>query len=132
MAETPKYVAKQSAWGAVKFKRVIGFILIVPLIITICDIIQRKHRVVEFYDNYIIQRSGVFSKKESRSAFLGVYGVSVNQKLWQRMCKCGNIVVDTVTKWDVISEDIVNPRALKAYLETRLVTPGSVTPVIHG
>ena len=65
---TPNFVAKKSAWAAVTVLRVLFFWLIIPLIIMIVDIMIKKSERIEFYDDYIIQRSGVLSKKEKRSA----------------------------------------------------------------
>ena len=114
---TPNFVAKKSAWAAVTLLRVLFFWLIIPLIIMIIDIMVKKSERIEFYDDYIIQRSGVLSKKEKRSAMVGIMGVSVSQTVGQRIFGYGDVVVDIVGKWNINTNDIANPNALKEYLE---------------
>lgn len=114
---TPNFVAKKSAWAAVTLLRVLFFWLIIPLIIMIIDIMVKKSERIEFYDDYIIQRSGVLSKKEKRSAMVGIMGVSVSQTFGQRIFGYGDVVVDVVGKWNINTNDIANPNALKEYLE---------------
>ncbi len=119
--KTPEYVAKHSAWTAVTFLRILFFWLIIPLIVMIVDIIAKKRDVIEFYDDCMIQKHGIFSKHEKKSAFVGVIGVSVDQSLWQRMFGYGDVRIDAAGKWDINTEGIVDPQGLKKYLETRLV-----------
>ena len=114
---TPNFVAKKSAWAAVTLLRVLFFWLIIPLIIMIIDIMVKKSERIEFYDDYIIQRSGVLSKKEKHSAMVGIMGVSVSQTFGQRIFGYGDVVVDIVGKWNINTNDIANPNALKEYLE---------------
>ena len=114
---TPNFVAKKSAWAAVTLLRVLFFWLIIPLIIMIIDIMVKKSERIEFYDDYIIQRSGVLSKKEKRSAMVGIMGVSVSQTFGQRIFGYDDVVVDVVGKWNINTNDIANPNALKEYLE---------------
>lgn len=114
----PNYVAKKSAWSAVTLFRVLFFWLIVPLIIMIVDIIIKKHEVIEFYDDYVIKKSGVLSRKEKRAALIGVIGVSVSQTICGRICNYGDVYIDFVGKaWDVSTSDLANPNGLKEYLE---------------
>ncbi len=130
MSQTPNYVARHSAWAAITFWRIILCILIIPIFIIIFDIIGKKHDVIEFYDDYIIQKSGVLSKKEKRTAFNGILNVSVSQTLWQRICRYGDVQVDVPGKWDIDTEGIANPNGLKEYLENKFVKSQQVTSVI--
>lgn len=116
------YIAKKSAWKAVTLFRILFAWLVIPLIIMIADIIKLKHQTIEFYDNYIIQKSGVIAKSERKSAFMGVVSVSVNQSIRGRIFNYGDISVDAVGKWDINTRGIANPESLKRYLNTRMVT----------
>ena len=57
----PNYVARKSVLPAFTFWRIILFFLIVPLIVLIYDIIARKKEVIEFYDDKIVYKKGVFN-----------------------------------------------------------------------
>ncbi len=122
----PNYVVRKTAWTAVTPLRVIFFWLIIPLIKIIAGIIERKHYVIEFYDDHIITKSGVFNKNESRSAFVGVVGVSAHQSFWGGIFNYGDVRVDVVGKWDIGTVGIINPKGLKEYLEQYLVKQGQV------
>ncbi len=131
MAEQPNYIARQSAWAAVTFWRVILSILIIPLIVMIVDIFVKKRNVIEFYDDYIIEKSGLISKREKRSAFTGVIGVSVSQSFGQRIFRYGDVQVDVPGKWDINTKNVANPYGLKRYLEGKLIKRSQVTNVFE-
>ena len=126
----PNYIAKKSAWSAVTLLRVLLFWLIVPLVIMIADIIIKKHEVIEFYDDYVVKKSGVLSKKEKRSALVGVVGVSVSQTIKGRICNYGDVYIDVVGKWDVNTTNITNPNGLKEYLEPLLSKASNMQSMI--
>ncbi len=130
MATRPNYVATKSAWKAITFLRVVFFWLIIPLIIMIVKIIVLKHERIEFYEDRIIVKSGVLSKNERKSVFLGVLSVSINQSLWGRMFGYGDVNVDVVGKWDVNLEGVCNPKKLQAYLETKTAKRSTFTNII--
>lgn len=124
------YVAKKSAWEAVTFWRVVLFWLIVPLIIMIADIIRLKSESIEFYDDKIIQKSGIFSRNEKKSVFTGVVSVGVQQSFWGRIFNYGDVNVDVMGKWDINTKGISNPRKLQEYLEGYIVSKKSFANVI--
>ena len=124
------YVAKKTAWSAVTFFRVAFFWLIVPLIIMVVDIFVKKSTTIEFYDGYIIQKSGVLSKKEKRSVFPKVAAVSINQSLFGRMFNYGDVNVDVIGQWDVNLSGIAKPHELKKYLEDKMVDADSIQPTV--
>ena len=124
------YVAKKTAWSAVTFFRVAFFWLIVPLIIMVVDIFVKKSTTIEFYDGYIIQKSGVLSKKEKRSVFPKVAAVSINQSLFGRMFNYGDVNVDVIGQWDVNLSGIAKPHELKKYLEDKMVDANSINPTV--
>ena len=129
---SPEYVATKSAWGAVTFLRVVFFWLIIPLIVMICHIIILKNERIEFYHNQIVVKSGVLSKKQRKSAFMGVLSVSVEQSLGGRLFKYGNVMVDVPGKWDVNTRGVCDPQGLANYLETRIVSSANTTTIING
>ena len=122
----PNYVAKRSAWTAVTPLRVIFFWLIIPLIVMLVDIAVKKRDMLCFYDDCIIQKSGLLSKRERRSAFMGIVSVSVNQTFWQRICGYGDVQVDVAGKWDINTNGLANPNGLKEYLQDKMVSGKSV------
>lgn len=126
---TPNYVAKKSMAKTLNFWLILFFWLIVPLIIQIVRILQAKSYSIEFYDEKMIVRSGVLNKSERQSVFAGVYAVSINQSLWGRMFNFGDIMVDCPGRWDVSTSGIKDPKALKAYLETKISAKGMNTVV---
>ncbi len=115
----PNYVAKKSAWKACHPVLVLLFWLVIPLIIIIARIIILKHERIEFYDNKVVFKKGVFRRKEIVTTFLGVLSVSVDQTFIGRIFNYGDVVVDAVGRWDISTEDIARPRKLKRYLETK-------------
>ena len=120
MTKEPEYIAKKSAWQAVTLFRVLFFWLIVPLVMMIVDIVKLKHESIEFYDEYIIQKSGVIAKSERQSAFRGIISVSIDQSVHGRMFNYGDIFVDVIGKWDINTTGIADPRSLKTYLDSRM------------
>ena len=129
---TPNYVASKTAWNAVTPLRILLFWLIIPLIILIVDIIRNKKDKIELYDKYVIEKSGILSKKEKRSAFAGLYSVSVEQNVWGRIFNYGNVKVDVVGRWDINTYGISHPNELKKYLENYIVEPNNIQSVVVG
>ena len=119
---TPNYVARKSVAKTLNFWLILFFWLIIPLIIQIARILEAKCYSIEFYDEKMIIKSGVFNKREDQSVFAGVYAVSIYQSIWGRMFNFGDIAVDCPGKWDVSTEGIKDPKALKSYLETKITT----------
>ena len=124
------YVAKKTAWSAVTFWRIALFWLIIPLIIMIVDIFVKKSETIEFYDGYVIQKSGLLSRKEKRSVFPKVAAVSVDQSLFGRIFNYGNVNVDVIGQWDVDLKGLAKPHELKKYLEDKMVGADSIQPTV--
>ena len=124
------YVAKKTAWSAVTFWRIVLCWLIIPLIVMIVDIFVKKSTTIEFYDGYIIQKSGVLSRKEKRSVFPKVASVSVNQSLFGRMFNYGDVNVDVIGQWDVDLKGLAKPHDLKKYLEDKMVEASEIKPTV--
>ncbi len=127
----PNYVARKSILPAFTFWRIILFFLIVPLIVLIYDIIARKKEVIEFYDDKIVYKKGMFNKSETIAAFMGVYAVNVYQSFFGRIFNYGNVKVDAVGRWDINSNGIKNPKGLKAYLEQYTVESANAVKILN-
>ena len=128
--ESPNYVATKTAWNAVTWFRILLFWLIIPLIIMIVDIIRNKKYKIEFYDNYIIQKSGILNTKEKKSVFAGVCSVSVSQSIWGRICNYGDVKVDVVgQRWSIDTCGISRPNALKEYIDSKIIEPSEAQKV---
>ena len=126
----PDYVATKTALRAITFWRIVFCWLIIPAIIMVVDIIKLKNDRIEFYEDHIVVKSGVLSKKERKSAFMGVMSVSVNQSLFGRIFGYGDVSVDVTGKWDVDTRGVKDPQGLVRYLEKRIVKSSSVRTVI--
>ncbi|MBQ8308561.1 MAG: PH domain-containing protein [Clostridia bacterium] len=113
----PNYVAKKSLWPALSFWNVALFWLVVPLIIIICKIVVLKFQQIEFYDQRVIKKSGVFSKKERQFVFTSVVSVSVDQSFWGRIFNYGDVRVDLIGKGIITANGISRPNELKAFVE---------------
>lgn len=128
----PNYIAKKSIVATLSpFKLLIAFIillftvwLIFPIVIfaviIILKILDVKSETIEFYDDRIVRKHGILSKKETQSLFMGVYAISLSQTLFGRLFDYGDIIVDVPGKWDISTKGIKDPNGLKSYLETRI------------
>ncbi|MBQ7386832.1 MAG: PH domain-containing protein [Clostridia bacterium] len=115
----PNYVARKSYWTAFHPALILLSFLIIPIFIIIIRMIIRKFEYYEFYDNKVVYKKGVFSRKETVSTFLGVLSVSVEQPFIARIFNYGDVVVDTVGRWDMDIVGVSKPHKLKRYLETK-------------
>ena len=121
MAETPNFVAKKSAWCAIRWWHILLFFLVVPLICMICSIIIEKSKRIEFYDKKIVQKSGVFDIDKKTAVFTAVLSVWVEYPFWGRILGYGNVKVDMVGPWgDFDLNGVKKPKKLQRYLETRI------------
>ncbi len=117
-----QYVAKRSVIPHIKLWTVLLFWLVIPLFILIADIIIVKCDTLEFHENKIITKTGVFNKHQTQSLFAGVYSVTVYQSFLGRIFNYGDIKIDCPGKWDVDTTGIKNPHGLRRYLEKRLAS----------
>ena len=120
----PNYVATKSAIAAINIWLILFSWLIIPLIIMIVRIVIAKSYIVEFYDERMVIKSGVLNKQENQAIFMGVYAVSISQTLMGRIFGYGNITVDCPGKWDIDTQGIADPQALKRYLESKITSTG--------
>ncbi|MBE6566147.1 MAG: PH domain-containing protein [Ruminococcaceae bacterium] len=132
MANTvkPNYVMKKSAWSVIRPWHLIFFFLIVPLIIMIVKIINVKDDKILFYNNKVVQQSGVFSKYEKTNILTRVLSVTVKQTFWGRLFDYGTVKVDVVGEWDINMSGVKDPMGAKAFLETFVANGAAVKPII--
>lgn len=132
MANTvkPNYVMKKSAWSVIRPWHLIFFFLIVPLIIMIVKIINVKDDKILFYNNKVVQQSGVFSKYERTNILTRVLSVTVKQTFWGRLFNYGTVKVDVVGEWDINMSGVKDPMGAKAFLETFVANGAAVKPII--
>lgn len=95
-------------------------------------LIKCKHNTVEFYDTYLILKSGVFNTKEIQQPITKISRVSMTQSLGGKIWNYGNIHIDFVGKNDFQLGSVKNPKALKDYIENLIASTDyeKVTQVI--
>ena len=126
----PNYTARKSAVAVLSPLCILFFWLVIPLIIQIVRILAAKNDIIEFYDDKIVRKSGILSKNETQSVFMGVYSVSLYQSLFGRMFGYGDLVLDVPGEWDVATTGIKDPKGLKSYLETKITAKTNTTQVV--
>lgn len=131
MSAQPNYVAKKSAWSAIRWWHILFFFLIVPLIIMICKIIIVKHKRIEFYDKKIVQKSGVFDVEKKTAVFTAVLAVCVEYPFWGRILGYGNVKVEMVGPWDIDLNGVKKPKKLQRYLESRIANVRGMHQLLH-
>ena len=124
------YTVKKSVIHQISFLLIIASIFIIPLFIQIWKIFYAKSFSIEFFENKIVTKSGVFSRKEQQTVFMGVYSVSISQSFFGRIFNYGDVRVDCPGRWDVDTVGIKDPHGLKRFLESRISVAGT-TNVIH-
>ena len=122
MNNKPNYVAKKSILPAFKFWRVVLFFLIVPIIMIVCDIIKRRCYSVEFYDNYVIEKSGVLNKEEKKKLFPKILNITTKVNF----LGYGDLKIDVMGEWDVDLTEIKKPKELRAFLESHSVDNSTI------
>ena len=126
----PNYVMKKSAWSVIRPWHILLFFLVVPLIIMIIKIINVKDDKIFFYNNKVVQTSGIFSRYERTNILTQVLSVTVKQTFWGRIFNYGTVYVDVVGKWDINMSGVKDPLKAKAYLERFVPSGKGVKPLI--
>lgn len=126
----PNYVMKKSAWSVIRPWHILLFFLVVPLIIMIIKIINVKDDKIFFYNNKVVQTSGIFSRYERTNILTQVLSVTVKQTFWGKIFNYGTVYVDVVGKWDINMSGVKDPLKAKAYLERFVPNGKGVKPLI--
>ena len=124
----PNFVAKKSAYSVIRLWKII---LILPILVMIPQIIKAKSDKVEFYDDYIVEKKGVFRKVSQTYVNPGIVTVSTEQSFRGRLGNFGNIKMNVIGKpLNVDLTYIKRPKKLKAYLDTKLIDPKRLRVVL--
>ena len=119
----PNFVAKKSAYSVIRLWKLIVFLplLWIPLIAQIMKAWSQK---VEFYDDYAVEKKGVFRKETNTYVVPGIFTVSTEQSFRGRLGNFGNVKVGVVGKpLGVDLTYVKRPKKLKAYLDTKIMDP---------
>ena len=87
---------------------------ILTLVLTFVEATKSR---IEFYDDKIIEKGGLFSTHESQSAMTPIIGVSIYQSFGGKIFGYGNLLIDKIGNWDVHSTYIKKPYEVKRFLE---------------
>ena len=124
----PNFVAKKSAYSVIRLWKII---LILPIFFMIPQIIKAKSEKVEFYDDYIVEKKGVFRKVSQTYVNPGIVTVSTEQSFCGRLVNFGNVKMSVIGKpLNVDLTYIKRPKKLKAYLDTKLIDPKRLRVVL--
>lgn len=126
----PNYVMKRSAWSVIRPWHILLFFLVIPLLIMIWKIINVKDETISFYNNRVVEKSGILAKNEKTTVLTRMLSVSVHQTFWGRIFNYGDIYVDVIGKWDVNMKGIKKPKKAKMFLETIAMDGMRMRPII--
>ena len=90
---------------------------VIPLLILAFKIINIKDETISFYNNKVVQREGIFSKREHTNILTTVLSVTVYQSFIGRIFNYGTITIDVMGQWDIDMRGIKDPMKAKAFLE---------------
>lgn len=117
---TPNLVVEKTAWAGVTPLCVLFSWLIIPFFYMLWRILEVKSQVLEFYDDYIIVRGGVFSTYERKTVLPAIRSVYVTQSFLGGIFGYGDIYADVVGGWDINLHGVCSPFVVKEYLESRV------------
>ena len=90
---------------------------VIPLLILAFKIINIKDETISFYNNKVVQREGIFSKREHTNILTTVLSVTVYQSFIGRIFNYGTITIDVMGQWDIDMRGVKDPMKAKAFLE---------------
>ena len=101
---------------------VFGSVALVPVVFVVVDVIILRSRYVEFYDSFVVKKSGVFNKTDEKCMFPKILSCNVHRSFWGRIFNYGNIQIDAIGKWDVDLTYIKRPLYVRKYLENHFIS----------
>ena len=131
MEENYNYVVTKSALKAFTWWRILFIWTIVPIFIILIHIWILKSEKTYFYDDKVVTKSGILSKHIKETSFVGISAICVDQSLWGRMFKFGDLHVDVVGRWKVTIKGVKKPMDVREFLAQYIVTKSGVTSVIE-
>ena len=97
---------------------IVGAVAAVGCILTlVLTFVEASKSRIEFYDNKIVEKGGLFTSHESQSAMTPIIGVSVYQSFNGKIFGYGHLHVDKIGNWDIYSSYIKKPYEVKKFLE---------------
>ena len=126
----PNYVAKKSLISSLNIFLILFAWLIIPAIIQLIKILDAKCYVIEFYDEKVVRKSGILTRREKQTVFGGVYAVNITKTLVGRIFDYGDVQIDCPGKWDIDTSCIKNPEGLRDYLESYISASG-MTSIVY-
>ena len=126
----PNYVAKKSLISSLNIFLILFAWLIIPAIIQLIKILDAKCYVIEFYDEKVVRKSGILTRREKQTVFGGVYAVNITKTLVGRIFDYGDVQIDCPGKWDIDTTRIKNPEGLRDYLEG-YISAKSMTSIVY-
>ena len=145
----PNYVARKTMWLAWDWWNILFGMLLIPTLIIVCyirytdmlpwllifaiwyvipisivlvKIIIVRHKYVEFYDSYVVEKSGVFFKKIKKSVFPEVTAVHTNKNI----LGYGDVHIDVVGPWDIDLKDMSRPDDIREYLVNHMLNTAAI------
>ena len=135
----PNYIARKTKWLAWDWWNIVFFIIaiptafiiahftlkdmlpwllllaiwsVVPASIIIVKLVILRFTYVEFYDDHVVEKSGVFFKRSKKTVFPEVVAVNT----YKNILGYGDVHIDVVGPWDVDLKKISRPEDLREYL----------------
>ena len=101
---------------------VLGAWCVFPIMICVVKIIVLRCKYIEFYDNCVIERWGVFNKHTKKTVFPEVTAVTTQKNI----LGYGDVFIDVVGPWDVSFNDMSRPDDLRDYLVYHMLNAAAV------
>ena len=101
---------------------ILGLWCLFPILISLVKIIILKHKFIEFYDTYVIERTGVFFKHTKKTVFPEVTAVTT----YKNILGYGDVYIDVVGPWDVTFDRMARPDDLRDYLVYHMLNNAAV------
>ncbi len=114
----------EAAWNDLIVPAIPTVIFMIPMGIQLWKIIEIKYHIVEFYDNKIVKKRGVFVKLVQQNVLSAVYSVNVYQSIMGRIFNYGDLQVDCAGNWDLSQRNIKHPKKVERFLQSRISSEG--------
>ena len=101
---------------------VLGLWCVFPIMILVVKITILKCKYIEFYDNCVIERWGVFNKHTKKTVFPEVTAVTTQKNI----LGYGDVYIDVVGPWDVTFDDMAKPDDLRDFLVYHMLNSAAV------
>ena len=120
--DKPLYVARKSGFSALRWKLILLFWLVVPLIIQIAKIIRIKTFRLKVYKDRILVKEGlIFTREEAIGLFVGAVRVETFQGFWANLLDFGTVDIQCIGRADLREQGIFDPHGLKRFLQHHFI-----------